>query len=179
MVKQPPDSDVVLTKRDDCLEILLPAKGFGFGHVAVLSLVAPLLLLWGQVIWQGLTYVFIVVGGFLPLLVSWIFYISFTETRFRIDRHKISFSQEMLGLKWQRSHPLPKQDSYQIESTQEYLITNLKGENVWLSKRLTIRVGERSYELARKGQLTEEEIKWLNDELSEWLRLPRTKKNAI
>jgi hypothetical protein len=74
---------------------------------------------------------------------------------------------------------LPKQDSYQIESTQEYLITNLKGENVWLSTRLTIRVGERSYELARKGQLTDEEIKWLNDELIEWLRLPRTKKNAI
>ncbi|AFZ17138.1 hypothetical protein Mic7113_1249 [Allocoleopsis franciscana PCC 7113] len=40
-----------------------------------------------------------------------------------------------------------------------------------------IKVGERKYELTRKGQLTDEEIKWLTNELIEWLRLPRTKKN--
>ncbi|MBD2130138.1 serine/threonine protein kinase [Microcoleus sp. ZQ-A2] len=183
IVRKPPDSEVILTKTADFLEILLPAKGFGFGHVAVLSLVTPLLVFWGQSLWVGLTYdpisFLLVVGGLLPLFIGWIFYDLFVPSRFRIERKKITLFKDLLGFKLQRSYPLARQDSYQIESTQEYLITNLKGENVWLSTRLTIRVGERSYELARKGQLTEEEIKWLNDELIEWLRLPRTKNNAI
>lgn len=181
IVRKPPDSEVILTKTADFLEILLPAKGFGFGHVAVLSLVTPLLVFWGQSLWVGLTYdpisFLLVVGGLLPLFIGWIFYDLFVPSRFRIERKKITLFKDLLGFKLQRSYPLARQDSYQIESTQEYLITNLKGEDVWINKRLIIRVGERKYELARKGQLTEEEIKWLTDELIEWLRLPRTKKD--
>lgn len=180
IVNKPPDSEVILTKTADGLEILFPAKGLGFGHLAVLSLVTPLFFVWGPSLWIGQPSHAIrwlmVIGGFSALFMVWSVNTLFVKTRFRIDPQKISFTRELFGFKWQRSHPLSRQDSYQIESTQEYLITNLKGENVWISKRLTIRVGERSYELARKGQLTEEEIKWLNDELIEWLRLPRTKK---
>lgn len=182
IVSKPPDSEVILTKNADFLEIVFPAKGFSFGHVAVLSLVTPLLLFWGQALWQGLTYepisFLIVVGGLLPLFMGWIFYALFVQTRFRIDRKQISFTNELLGLKWQRSsHLLAKGESYQLECTEHYLITNLKGENVWLSNRLIIKVGERKYELARKGELTDEEIKWLTNELIEWLRLPRIKKD--
>lgn len=183
IARKPPDSEVILTKTADFLEISLPAKGFGFGHVAVLSLVTPLFVFWGQNLWVGLTYdpisFLLVLGGLLPLLIGCMFYELFLPIRFKIEQKKITIFKEFLGFKLQRSHPLSRQDSYQIESTQEYLITNLKGENVWISKRVIIRVGERKYEIARKGQLTEEEIKWLTDELIEWLRLPRTKKDEI
>jgi serine/threonine protein kinase len=183
IVRKPPDSEVILTKTADFLEILFPPKEFGFFDVALLALVTPFLLFWVQILWVNITsesMIFLIFAcSFFVLVWGGFFAGLFVPTRFRVEREKISFFKDFWGLKWQQSHPLPKQESYQIESTQEYLITNLKGENVWLSTRLTIRVGERSYELARKGQLTEEEIKWLNDELIEWLRLPRTKKNKI
>ena len=181
LVKKPPDSEVIFTKTADGLEILFPAKGFGFGHVAVLSLVTPLLFVWGQGLWIGqpshaISWL-MVIGGFSALFMIWFFNTLFVKTRFRIDPYKISFTRELFGLRWQRIHPLKSRESYQIECTEEYLITNLKGEDVWISKQLMIRVGERKYQLARKGQLTEEEIKWLTNELIEWLRLPRTQKD--
>jgi serine/threonine protein kinase len=181
IVRKPPDSEVILTKTADCLEILFPAKGFGFGHVAVLSLVTPLLLLWGQGLWLGqpphsLRFL-MVIGGLSALFLSWFFYALFVQIRFRIDRQQIYFIHEFFGLKWQRIHPLHRRESYQIECSQEYLKTNSTGKNVWIRKRLMICVGERKYELTKKGQLTEEEIKWLTNELIEWLRLPKTKKD--
>lgn len=179
LVKKPPDSEVILTKTADGLEILFPARGFGFGHLAVLSLLTPLLFWWGQALWLGqpphALRFWMVIGGFSALLLGWFFYALFVKTRFRINPDKISFSRECFGLKWQRIHPLQRRENYQIECTEEYLITNFKGEDVWLSKHLMIRVGERKYQLARRGQLTEEEIKWLTNELIEWLRLPKSK----
>jgi hypothetical protein len=182
IVKKPPDSEVILTKTADGLEILFPAKGFGFGHLAVLSLVMPLFFVWGQVLWINQpphAILFLMgIGGFFALFMVWLVNTLFIKIRFKIDPHKIYFIRELFGLKWQRIHPLKKRECYQVECTEEYLITNLKGEDVWISKQLMIRVGERKYQLAKKGHLTEEEIKWLTNELMEWVRLQRTKKDG-
>lgn len=172
--RQPADSDVVLTKTSDFIEIVLPAKGFGFSHVAVLSLVIPYLIVWGRPAWvvfNSSSLPFFLVGGSLSALgVGWILYTLFARTRIRIHRKQISFIREWFGLRWQRSHPLPKGDSYQVELTQQYLTTNPNNENIWISQRLMMRVGEQQYELVKKGRLTDGELDWLADELREWLR---------
>ncbi|MEW6492718.1 MAG: hypothetical protein AB1589_09445, partial [Cyanobacteriota bacterium] len=119
---------MVLTKTSDFIEIVLPAKRFGFGHVAVLSLVLPYLLVWGRPTWVVLNSstlpFFLVLGSLSALGLGWIIYTSFTRTRIRIHRKQISFIKEWFGLRWQRSHPLPKGDSCQVELTQQYLTTN-------------------------------------------------------
>ena len=175
IVKQPPDSDVILTKTADFFEIVLPAKGFGFGHLAVLSLATPFVLFWGQSFWLGLSSNSIsfwtFVGGLLALFLGWIFYALFMRSRLRIDRQRIYFFKELFGMKWQRSHPLPRQVSSQVELTQQYLRTNSMGENVWISQRLILRLGEQHYELVEKGRLTDVELDWLAHELREWLSL--------
>jgi serine/threonine protein kinase len=175
IVRQPADSDVILRKTSDFLEIVLPPKGFGFGHVAGLSLVTPLLLVWGSPVAVALNArqisLFIVTCGLLALCIGWILYALFARTRLRIDRQQICFIQELFGLRWQRSHPLPKGDSCQVELTQQYLTTNPKGENVWISQRLILRVGKQQYELVKKGRLTDGELDWLAYELTDWLRL--------
>jgi hypothetical protein len=112
-----------------------------------------------------------VVGGFFALFLGWVFYALFVRTRLRIDQQRIYFFKELFGLKWQRSHPLYKQDSCQVELTQQYFKTNSMGENIWISQRLMIRVGEQQYQLVEKGRLTDLELDWLAHELREWLSL--------
>jgi serine/threonine protein kinase len=178
IVKQPPNSDVILTKTDDCLEIVLPGKGFGFGHLAALSLVTPFVFYWGQGMWINLTFnpisFFIVVGGLSALFLCWIFYSLFVRTGLRIDRDKISFFNDLFGLKWKRSRPIPKSIITQLELTKEYIGRKTKSKEAWMNQGLIIWIGKRRYELVGKGLLTDAELNWLAHELSERLRLPIT-----
>jgi serine/threonine protein kinase len=178
IVKQPPNSDVILTKTADFLEIVLPAKGFGFGHIALLSLVAPVLLFWGEGTWIRLasysSSFFFVVSGLFFILLVWIFYALFVRIRLRIDKNQLYFFNDLFGLKWRRSHPISRRTITQLELTKEYLGSNNYGRPVWMNQELIIWVGKQQYALVRKGLLTDAELNWLGHELSERLGLPIT-----
>ena len=178
IVQQPPDSDVSLTKTADFLEIVLPAKGFGFGHLAALSLLAPILFYWGQSTWIVLISdsisSFLIAGGLFALLLGWIFYTLFVRTGLRIDRDKISFFKDFWGLRWRRSHPISRQTITQLELTKEYLDRQDNSKYKWINQGIIIWVGKQRYELVRKGLLTDAELNWLAHELSERLGLPIT-----
>jgi serine/threonine protein kinase len=177
VVRQPSGSEVVLTKTDDFLEIILPAKGFGFGLLGGVSFGIPLLF-WGlsflERINSGRIGVYIVVGSLFVLVVMRILFTLFRQIRLRIDSHKISFTNDLFGLKWQRSRPIPRQDLSQLELAKEYLGHNSEGEIVWTNPRLIIRAAKHKHELVGQGLLTESELKWLAHELSAWLGLPIT-----
>ena len=176
VVRQPSGSEVVLTKTDDFLEIILPAKGLGFGLLAGVSFGISVFF-WGlyflESIHSGRIGLF-VVGSLFVLLVMRILFTLFRQIRLRIDSHKISFTNDLFGLKWQRSRPIPRQDLSQLELAKEYLGHNLKGEIVWTNQRLIIWAGKHKHELVGQGLLTEAELKWLAPELSVWLGLPIT-----
>lgn len=178
IVKQPLDSDFILTNTADFLEIVLPAKGLGFGHIAVLSLVTPFSFFLGQGTWGGFPFYPIsfslVVSGVFVLLLTWIFYALFVRVRLRIDRDKISVFNDFLGLKWPRSHPIPKQTITELELTKEYLARNTLTKPVLMNQRLIIWLGKQRYELVGKGLLSDAELNWLAHELSERLELPIT-----
>lgn len=187
IVQQPPDSDVILTKTADFLEIVLPAKGFGFGHLAMLSLVSPFVFFWGQsmsvffwgqsmsieLISDPITF-FIVVGSLSAVFLGWILYTLFARNSLRIDRDKLYLFDDLFGLKWRRSRPIPRQIITQLELTKKYLGRNTLRKHALMNQRLMIWVGKQRYELVGKHLLTDAELNWLAHELSERLELPIT-----
>jgi serine/threonine protein kinase len=157
VVKQPPGSEVVLLKNADSLEICLPPKGWSFWAIALLSFAIPLSV-W--IAYWAITYdaiVFITLEiGLIVLLARVILWSLFKKTKLRIDRHHISFTHNLLGFKWHKNPPVPRQDLSQIK----------------LGSSLTIRAKERKCELYIDNILTPEELYWLATELSNWLEVP-------
>ncbi len=177
VVRQPSGSEVVLTKTADFLEIILPAKGFNFGFLAWVSFGIPWFF-WRSSyvasINSGRIDVDIVVSSFLALWAIRILLTIFRRTRLRIDSQHVFFTNDLFGLKWQRSRPIPRQDISQLELAKEYNSHNLEGKIVWTNQRLIIWTGKHKHELVGQGLLSESELKWLAHELSAWLGLPIT-----
>ena len=95
----------------------------------------------------------------------------FRELRLRIDRQQISSTSHLLGLRWNHSKPVARQDICQLEIEE---IEDTRRDTEQKSSRvyqLIIQAGNKKYPLGVKQKLTESEIEWLATELSQWLGL--------
>ncbi|WP_339384341.1 protein kinase [Microcoleus sp. LEGE 07076] len=171
VVQPPPGSDIKLTKNSEFIEIVIPPQGIGLGLIALLSAAVPASI----VLLPGVFSIYISTynseindqftlrsGSFFLGAVGVIFLFAiFRKLRLRIDRQQISYTSHLLGLKWNYSIPVPRQEICQLEIEEI-------GDKV---SQMIIQAGNQKYRLGLKQGLSESEIKWLAAELREWLGL--------
>ena len=177
--KKPRDSEVELTKTDDFIEILIPARGLNFGAIALISLLIPLSV-WGLVLWNSFNlYNFIPVFIFnlgtiaitFLMLIKTIFFI-FRQFRLRIDDDKVRFTNEIFGFQWHRFRPGSRRNISKLEMTNEFGVDEQEFYGGYVPIELVILAGKQKYKLNWQVRLNNLEIKWLARELSDWLELP-------
>jgi serine/threonine protein kinase len=166
---QPPESDIKLTKNSEFIEIIIPPQGVGFSLIALFSAAVAANTFLGM---DGFKYlgklnnlltisVIRLSVSLLAAVVVKLLYALFRELRLRIDRQQISYTSNLLGLRWNHSKPARRQDICQLEIKQiRYKVSQM-----------IIQAGNQKYRLGVKQGLSESEIEWLATELSQWLGL--------
>ena len=176
-INKPLKSEVELTKTDDFIEILIPARGFSFGAIALLSGIIPL---GGGILWESWVKPVFKFKEIVPQLfaiagitIGFIYFILFLfrQFRLRIDSQTICLTNELFGFKWNRFRPASKREISKLEIFKEFG-ANEQGDIGWRPTQLIIWVGNHKYELDWSVRLNDAEIKWLASELSDWLNLP-------
>jgi serine/threonine protein kinase len=177
---QPFGSNILLSKNEDVLQIIFPAKGF---YPALLFLGA-FAIAWNSFIisWTGMVLFMpfpgnLVFGLFsLPFwasgigMILTILYSLFGRERLRIDSQKISLTKELFGIKYPQTRTSPRQAIDKLERKDVSFKRDSEGNRVTIPASLSIWAGKRQYNL--NFNITEPELAWLASELSEWLDLP-------
>ena len=175
VIKKPTDSKVRLTKSDKSLEVLLPPTGY---HTSSLYLI-PIAVIWnlflipitGSSILLAVFYsiffwfllVFLLPCWFVNyhLLMS-ILKPFFNQVRLQINPKQIILTNELFGWKY-KHRSAPRQDISVLRIRE-----GIYGEH----QNICIWAGRQTYSLGGDHGLTEPEIEWLAQELSEWLGIP-------
>lgn len=186
VVPKPPSSKVLLTKDANSLEILMPPSGFrpsqvpsslfaiawiasvAFWTISSLSVVFPL-----NVIFVLLSLPIWVVGfslvyrALFPLL---------GRTRLHLNQEQISLTHELFLLKFRRPRPAPRQDISKLVFVPKHTTTDFKEDQVEVPSQVVVWAGTQNYELKGTSStiIGDQEMKYLAQELSNWLGLPIT-----
>jgi hypothetical protein len=184
---KPSNTKIEIAKNGDCLEIYIPPFGL---HPVFLSLGCCCLLWGGWILRIGFftvgppsefrfsTFSLVGISPFLAIdtiLGYALIWIGFGKTYLVIDRHKISLTRYIFGVKLiSRQKPAPKRNISKIVLTykhysdraKEFIPAELKFE----TDKQTIRLGGKESAVERQN----EELEWLAYEISEWLDKPLT-----
>lgn len=186
-VGKPSGSKVLLKKGADSLEIVIPPGGFDLG-VGFLCLFAiawnSFLVAWtGGAVFLAPFPINLVFGLFsLPFwgagigMVIGILFSLFGRVRLGLNQQWITLKYELLGFKYNRPRASNREHINKIEYTKRSFTKDSDGDRVELQPQIVIWAGTQKYELGGKGVLSEPELDWLADELSEWLGLPIVRK---
>jgi len=187
-VSKPPDSKIKLTKNRDSLEILIPSVGF---HSSII-LSGVFAIAWNSFIFAW------TIGALLaPFPVNipfalfslpfWgagfsmmykILFPLFGRIRLRLDPQQITFTNELLGFKFNRTQRSPRQHIRKLVYIPKRFEIDLNsGTRVEVKPELILWAGVHKYQLAGYGGVinSELEIEWLAQELSNWLDIPITR----
>lgn len=172
--KQPIYSKVKLTKTPEELEIIFAPKGLGLGLIASISIATPFAIGFNFITQFALSGTLIY---YLPLsiaiqILATLFIITsilwgfFKHIRLQINSRKLEVFHYFLGKKWRAAPMTARQNISNI-----VLIHSHRSE--FTPEMYLELLSERSrYYLNIYGNLTEEELEWLVQELGEWLNLP-------
>jgi hypothetical protein len=184
---KPSNTKIEIAKNGDCLEIYIPP----FGLHPVLLCLGCFCILWGGWILRigffpfGTLYEFrfsaFAAVGISPFLVLdmmigyALIWACFGKTYLRIDRHEISLTRYIFGLKIiSRQKPVPKRNISKIILTYKHHCDRAKdfipAELKFKTDKQTIRLGGKESGVERQ----DEELEWLAYEISEWLDKPLT-----
>lgn len=89
-----------------------------------------------------------------------------------IDQKQIRQTYRLFGLKSDCAKPRPRRDIHRLERIEKIHKRDSDGDQIEVPASLTIWSGNQEYKL----ELSEPELDWLAEELSDWLGLPITKK---
>ncbi len=107
------------------------------------------------------------------LLMSYqILFPLFGTTYLIINQNTISLNQELFGFHIQRLKPTPKDHIDQLEFIPEHYYKDSEGDRQKREAELIIYLGRKECKLT--GIATEIELKWLAEEISQWLNIPLT-----
>lgn len=183
---KPSRSKIILNKNAETLEIILPPKGFSPDLVAL----ALFAIAWNSflVMWTGATVlspfpINIFFGLFsLPfwgagVAMVWQIVTSvFQQVRLKLDARRIALIY-IIGKTTIRHRLGSTHEIFKLEHTPRYFRRDSDGDRVEVKPQLNIWVGTQKYELGANGLLSEPELDWLAQELSDWLGIPITKGN--
>ncbi|MEL7243079.1 MAG: serine/threonine-protein kinase [Cyanobacteria bacterium J06629_18] len=162
--KKPLLSEIKLYKDIDDLEIVIPPKGIGVPHIALISFLAPLGIGW-YFSGFGSPSILIQIISILFILCTACFAL-FKRTKLKINRNRISVVYELFGFDWQFYSHKFKNDKYKVE----FLYSNLV--EVGAKPELFISIGSKDINLHKYGDFNSEELGWLAQEISDYLEIP-------
>jgi serine/threonine protein kinase len=175
-VHKPPNSEAILNKNSERIEIVFPAKGLTFASIGLAACLIPLLLYWiAGTLNQNSILLGIVIAIFGLGLAIKILLDLFGTKKLRIDSQHIYYINDCFGLEWNRSNEADRKDisklelrsagNFQLEGN--YLTVSHHPVKHWL----TIYARKYKYEI-NNTLLSRAELNWLAHELSNWLGLP-------
>mgnify|MGYP000371394074 CR=1 FL=1 len=186
VISKPTGSKVLLNKKVNSLEILIPPAGFS-PSIAFSCLFA---IAWNTGIFAWTSSVFATpfpmnlffVAFSLPFwgagmsMILMILFALFGCTRLSLNRQQISLTYELLGFKYNRPCPTLRQNITKLEHTKISYERDSDEDLVEVKPQINIWAGKHKYELGGGGMLSEPELEWLAHELGDWLGIPVTKK---
>ncbi|HEY9803962.1 MAG TPA: serine/threonine-protein kinase [Leptolyngbyaceae cyanobacterium] len=182
-VSKPLGSKIQLIKDRDSLDILIPPFGFHpsmvfvglfaiawnsfilFWTIGALSAPFPVnvpfalfsLPFWGAGYFMAHTFVFSLFG----------------RIRLSLNREQITYTQELLGFKFHRPRPSPRESITKLVYIPKHLTRDVEGDKTQVPAQLEIWAGVKKYQLGHNTNIqSETELEWLAHELSAWLNLP-------
>ncbi|BAY16636.1 serine/threonine kinase [Anabaenopsis circularis NIES-21] len=183
-VSKPAGSKIQLIKNWDVLEITIPVSGFKpsmlftaafaiawnsfilFWTINAIAVPFPInvpFVLFSLPFWSaGFVMIWGVVFGL------------FGSLRLRIDHEQVSFHQNLLGLTFHRTKPSPRENITKLVYIPQHFIKDAEGNRTTVPAQLDIWVGVKKYPLTGNTDivLSEFELLWLANELSDWLNIP-------
>ncbi|MBE9214051.1 serine/threonine protein kinase [Plectonema cf. radiosum LEGE 06105] len=176
---KPVDTNILLKKNDEKIEIIQPGTGFNLFNFfgGLIYNVLPIIFipfLWWLIFIPGLGWIvlFFAARSFFSRWKSWLFTL-FGTTRLRINRKTISLSYEIFGLKFKKPSPSAREHIIKLEYINSYIKDTKNSGNLTRKNEvppaIIIWAGNKKYQLTG---ITETELDWLINELSDWLELP-------
>lgn len=183
-VSKPAGSKIQLIKNWDVLEITIPVSGFKpsmlftaafaiawnsfilFWTINAIAVPFPInvpFVLFSLPFWSaGFVMIWGVVFGL------------FGSLRLRIDHEQVSFHRNLLGLTFHRTKPSPRENITKLVYIPQHFIKDAEGNRTTVPAQLDIWVGVKKYPLTGNTDivLSEVELLWLANELSDWLNIP-------
>ncbi|MEA5516124.1 serine/threonine-protein kinase [Nodularia sp. UHCC 0506] len=186
-IVKPLGSKIQLKRNSDYLEILIPPVGF-----------KPSMLFTGLfAIFWNFFILFWTIGALsapfpfnlpfalfsLPFWGAGFFMIStllmglFGNIRLTLDDQQIALRYELLGLKFYRPRPSPKESITKLVYIPRHITKNSDGDKTIVAAQLEIWAGVQKYHLGINSSAiqSEAELEWLSHELSDWLGMEITR----
>ncbi|MBE9178777.1 serine/threonine protein kinase [Oculatella sp. LEGE 06141] len=179
LARKPADTKVQLTRDDQTLEILVPPPGFSAevgGTILFAIAWNAFLVVWTGGALQGSLFFALFSLPFWGVGITMILKVLralVVHTRLQIDRETVSLSYELLGWPFKATRPMNVQNVGKLVHTRRssrWISTRHGSREVEIKPRIVIWVGTRKYEIGET--LTDPELDWLSQELSQWLQLP-------
>ncbi|MDY6902135.1 MAG: serine/threonine-protein kinase [Cyanobacteriota bacterium] len=161
--KKPLISKIKLYNDSDGLEIVIPPKGIGIPHIALISFFAPLGIS-GYLLGSYSHPFFLQLIAILCILLT-VFFALCKRTKLKINKHRISVVYELFGFNWQFYRHKLNSDKYKLE----LLYSNLVEAGA--KPVLSVWIGSKEINLHRYGDFTLEELEWLAQEIRDYLKI--------
>ncbi|MDZ8029261.1 MAG: serine/threonine protein kinase [Nostoc sp. SerVER01] len=185
-VGKPIGSKIQVIKNWNSLEIIIPSAGF---HPSIIF-TGLFAIAWNSF---TLSWIIAVISAPFPNLLFMLFslpfwgagcYMIYTflfplfgRIRLRLNHQQITFTNDLLGFKFNRTHPTPRQHVRKLVYIPKRFEIDLNsGTRVEVRPELILWAGVHKYQLAGSDGVinSEPEIEWLAQELSNWLDIPIT-----
>ena len=163
-LSKPLHSEIKLYNDSDGLEIVIPPKGFGIPHIALVSFFAPLGLS-GYLLGSYSHPIFLQIIAIFCIL-STVLFALVKRTKLKINQHRISVIYELFGFNWRFYRHKFKSDEYKLELLYSNLVE--AGAKPFLS----VWIGSKEINLNKYGDFTFKELEWLVQEISDYLDMP-------
>ncbi|MBD2609651.1 serine/threonine protein kinase, partial [Scytonema hofmannii FACHB-248] len=85
---------------------------------------------------------------------------------------KISLRYQLFGFKYHRPRPASRHQILKLERTQTTYKKDSEGNRIEVKPQVNIWAGTKKFGIGGGGLLSEIELDWLANELSDWLGLP-------
>lgn len=179
---KPADSRVILTKKHDLLEICIPPKGFSIDLLPLIGFA----IIWNGflVFWYSISISTWSSGGWFAAffalghlgvglwLILQILFALFGQVWLYLDQEKISLRYQIFGLRYYRPRPASRHQVIKLERTQTSYKRDSEGDRIEVKPQINIWAGTKKFRIGGGGLLSEIELDWLANELSDWLGLP-------
>ncbi|MEH1897224.1 MAG: serine/threonine-protein kinase [Nostoc sp.] len=192
VVSKPDGSKIQLTKNGDSLEIIVPPRFpsslFFIGSFAVIW--NSFIFLWTiGALWIPFPVNIPFALFSLPFwavglsMIYTVLFNSYGRVRLHINQQQILFIHELLGFQFYRLRPLPRENIIKLVYLPTHHTTDSEGNRFQVPAQLDIWVGVQKYKISASGishtsvkgvsycLISEAELEWLADELSDWLGL--------
>ncbi len=179
---KPADSRVVLTKKHNLLEIWIPPKGFSIDllpKIVFAIIWNGFLVMWYSIsisTWSsgGWFSAFFALGhlGVGLWLILQILFVFFGQVRLHLDQNQISLRYQLFGLRYHLPRPASRHQVTKLERTQTSYRRDSEGGRMEVKPQINIWAGTKKFRIGGGGLLSEIELDWLANELSDGLALP-------